>query len=57
MCSIIQLFENSVTDLLKEFLSNCSVNTFQRAAMEDVSVDECYSSLLGNSQHANELAA
>jgi hypothetical protein len=42
---------NIVTDLLKAFLGNGSVNTFQRATMEDVS-----QSLLGNSQRANELA-
>jgi hypothetical protein len=32
------------------------VNTFQRATIEDVSVDECYSSLLGNSKCVNEFA-
>jgi hypothetical protein len=35
-------------DLLKAFLGNGSVNTFQRATVGDVS-----SSLLGSSQHAN----
>jgi hypothetical protein len=29
--------ENILTDLLKAFLGNGSVNTFQRAAVEDVS--------------------
>jgi hypothetical protein len=42
-----------VMDLLKAFLGNRSENTFQRATME---VNECYSSLLGNSQRANKLA-
>jgi hypothetical protein len=46
---------NIVTDVLKVFLGHDSVNMFQRATMEDVSVDECNSSLLGSSQRAKEL--
>jgi hypothetical protein len=30
-------WQSTVTDLLKAFLGNGSVNTFQRATMEDVS--------------------
>jgi hypothetical protein len=41
-------------DLEKAFLGNGSINVLKRAAME--AVYQCYSSLLGNSQRANELA-
>jgi hypothetical protein len=43
-------------DLLDVFLDSGSVNMFQRATVEAVSVDKCYRSLLGSSQYANELA-
>jgi hypothetical protein len=44
-------------DLINALLGNGSVNPFQHATMGAVfSVDECYSSLLGSSQRANELA-
>jgi hypothetical protein len=47
----------TVTDLLKALLGDGFVNTFQHATMGAVfSVDECYSSLPGSSQRANELA-
>jgi hypothetical protein len=36
-CSLCGSYKNIVTDLLKPFLGNGSVNTFQRATMEDVS--------------------
>jgi hypothetical protein len=52
MCvAYITTLKNVVTYLLKAFLGNNSVNTFQRATMEDVY--QCW--LLGNSQHSNEL--
>jgi hypothetical protein len=47
-----------VMDLLKALLVTVSVNTFQCATMEavSVSVDKGYSSLLGSSYHADGLA-
>jgi hypothetical protein len=45
-----------LTDLHKALLGNCSINMFQSEKNGNyVSVDECYSSLLGSSQHANGL--
>jgi hypothetical protein len=52
-----QEFHHIVTHLIRALLGNGLVNTFStRSSGNCVSVDECYSLLLGNSQHTSELA-
>jgi hypothetical protein len=47
--------KDNVMDFINALLGNGCVNMFQHTTIGAVSVDECYSLLLGSSQHANEL--
>jgi hypothetical protein len=57
--SILKGFQNTkhtVTDLIKAFLGNGSVNTVNVQQWKSASVEECYCALLGNSATMKTLA-